>query len=818
MSTPIIPMAMKPRMNTPFKLYYLAFPPEWKAQILRMHLTVDPKFNTLYNLKTNVLYGYLNGWLDNIVQLHTMKQESDDKDWLVSMYEPDIEKICDILKIWIIAEYVENKRKTTETESIADELLTMINADTLRTGLRSENSILFDEDGHALTDYAFDAFSLYAANTLQGKTISVQGHELTFSGCGRKMLLSQPISDGKSNPNYYAISLQLSVQTTPPFRSCMLLIHGSVKRIISNNWKKEIYLNNDIHAYVSMGQFQYRSITLNRYPHVWSSAEQKCYNLYCTKALPDAETVLTHPESYLQSDPLILLPYKNGMDFTNMRIGTGLSVLDKSKLFNEISDLMQEFAVPVDQAEPLGRGKVTHQNKLPEPALCRERLKASSGLDALIIEIYGHETDNELKKLITNELEKHLGTETDPSLFPIRIFNKELGALGDMMHDSSYEEHCARIKEVSRSIPKSDTITGAIIILENNAEQEGDPKHALRAGFADINRVTQFITPIKDNEKDTENRVHGTVMDLLRQFGYTEFTENKLMKKNPAFDTDTIGMTVLHQLRPLWTKSERDTARFLPVYVTCRIRSGQIYVDCDLLKKRHMSYPEALLAFSKLSREQDFVKKCIDASRSGFRSKLIGLQSLYRDNPALLLVRSDGVTRPLWHGLTDKMIAEYPLSSPFVPEQIEIGTKKFSDKRSFLDSEIRIIRIRDAQSSHEVPDYFTPQNDKGKCISASGIYRYEDVFWGLESRPNNKEYWNSYQNSRFQSPAQNYDECSLVEFYPLQLQIEDHAEDWVSYANYLREVMPETSRSIRLPAPLHLGGLMKEYLLLAQSK
>ena len=479
---------------------------------------------------------------------------------------------------------------------------------------------------------------------------------------------------------------------------------------------------------------------------------------------------------------------------------------------------MQEFAVPVDPAKPLSRGKVTHQTTLTEPALCRERLKASSGLDALTIEIYGHETDNDLKQQIIAEIEKHLGTETDSSLFPIQILNKELGALGDMMHDNSYEEHSARIKEISSSIPKSDTITGAIIILENSSELEGDPKHALRAGFADINRVTQFITPAKDDEKDTENRVHGAVMDLLRQFGYTEFTENKFMQKNPAFDADAIGMTVLHQLRPLWAKTERDTARFLPVYVTCLIRSGQIYVDCDLLEKRHMSYPEALLTFSKLSREPDFVKKCIDATRGGFRSKLIGLQSLYRDNPALLMVRSDGVTRQLWHGLTDKMIADYPLSSPYVPEQIEIGTKQFSDKRSFLDSEVRIIRIRDTLSTHEVPDYFTPQNDEGNCISASGIYRYEDVFWGLESRPNNKEYRGSYQKSRFLSSSQNFDECSLVEYYPLQLQREDNAEDWVAYANFLREVMPETNRSVHLPAPLHFAGLMKEYLLLAQPK
>ncbi|WP_028517206.1 hypothetical protein [Ruminococcus flavefaciens] len=161
-------------------------------------------------------------------------------------------------------------------------------------------------------------------------------------------------------------------------------------------------------------------------------------------------------------------------------------------------------------------------------------------------------------------------------------------------------------------------------------------------------------------------------MDLLRQFGYTEFCEKRGMKNNPAFGADTVGMYILHQLRPLWaekSKLAKDTARFLPVYVTYNVRSGKVSVDSDLLEKRHLSYPEALIEFSKLSRDKDFVQKCVDSSRSGFRTKLLGLHSLYSNENALVLSQANGITRQLWHDLTDKKISDYKYNRQYVPEE-----------------------------------------------------------------------------------------------------------------------------------------------------
>ncbi|MCM1219120.1 MAG: DUF3962 domain-containing protein, partial [Lachnospiraceae bacterium] len=573
--------------------------------MLKLQLSVNPKFNTLYNMNTHVLYGYLNGWLENVVQIRPIKKDSDDSDWLISIEEPDTEKICEILQIWIAAEYMQNPKNSLEIKEMAERFIKMIDPNVLNVGIRIEELVLFDDEGHALNDYAFNAFSLYAANALKGKTITVFGQELTFSSCGLKELISQPISDGMKQPHYYAIGLQLSLQTTPPQRSCMLLIDCSVKRFISNVWKDNIYLKEDIHAYVSMEQNKYRKITLHqrykkdeengqiRYLNFWSSTEHKCYNLYNVKQLPNAEDVLYHPEQYLarDSEPQILLPYKFGMDFTNMSVETGVSIKDKTAIFQQLSSLMQDFAYPmsaVQAVDAIHFYKKIDKNQAQK--LHRERLKSCTGMNALTIEIYGYDTDNALRSKIVDEFENYFGGAENDVIFPIHLVQENIYGLGDMMEDSTYGAHCRRIEAVKRQIPRSETIIGAIVILPDTRDEAGDPKHALRAGFADTNRLTQFITP-----KGDKNRVKGAVMDMLRQFGYSEFFEKQNMQKNPAFNADAIGIHVMHQLKPLWAKSAKDTVRFLPVYVTYQVRSGKIMVDCDIFKCRHLSYPEALL-------------------------------------------------------------------------------------------------------------------------------------------------------------------------------------------------------------------------------
>ena len=45
-----------------------------------------------------------------------------------------------------------------------------------------------------------------------------------------------------------------------------------------------------------------------------------------------------------------------------------------------------------------------------------------------------------------------------------------------------------------------------------------------------------------------------------------------------------------------------------------------------------------------------------------------------------------------------------------------------------------------------------------------------------------------------------------------------HRKKHLNYSNYLREVMPEVNRSVRLPASLHFASIIEEYLLLVKHR
>lgn len=834
MSSSIYPMTFIPKKRN-FKLYYLAFPKPWKELLIQLQVSAYKNYNPEYNMKLFGLKACLNGWLDEVVNVGNMKANSDDSRWFVSLNEPDVQKICEIMKIWVTAEYELNDKATSETKAIAGKFKSEIDPEVLRYGMTSEEVCLFNEDGTAAVDYAFDAFALYAANSLIGKTIPLFGQELTFGSYGLKKLVSQPIVYDKQ---YYSYGLEFSVQTTPPQRECMLLVFPSVKRFVSNAWKEKIFLKENINALVKMSENKYRVMKIKRLKKKndkgesigWESTDKDCYGLYHSNPnFPDADEVLKNPENHVGKNavPQILLPYKFGMDFTNMKIGTGVSVKEKCEFYHQLTPLLKDIAEPMGEVKSAGAIHYNRpDNKQFEVAdiqkMRRERLKVCTGRDKLTIEIYGHDSDEPLKNAIAKDICDYFG-EADGSDVKIEIEKRSIGSFGDMMNGKSYDDHLLRIKRVQESVEKSAEIRGAVVILKNTSEEKGDPKAALRAGFADTNRLTQFIVPDvldeKAKDKPAKSRIHGAVLDIFRQFGYTEFADNRNTAKNPACAADVIGVYAYQTLRPLWaaeSKSPTLTAKILPAYVTFNARSGQVKVECGLFDESRLSYPEALIAFSKLSRKDDFVDKCNKAARGGFVTKLLGLRAIYHDNDGLVLVLANGVTRSLWHGISDTSISGYNMKKPFVPEKIKIGNSISERTEAFTDSHLRIIRLREGVSTLEVPDYYTEINAKGEFTQSAGVYRRKDVFWGIESRPGNIEYKRSYKKCRADNPKLNFDECALMEYYPLQLREEDDPKQWVGYANLLRELMPEnpSRQSVRLPAPLHLAKLMSEYFLL----
>lgn len=181
----------------------------------------------------------------------------------------------------------------------------------------------------------------------------------------------------------------------------------------------------------------------------------------------------------------------------------------------------------------------------------------------------------------------------------------------------------------------------------------------------------------------------------------------------------------------------------------------------------------------------------------------------------MFVIQSDGNTRAVWSGISDKEIGGYSVTEEYCPAQINVGMPKNPYLLSLADSGVRIIRIR---SNQEVPDYFTNFSDKStdeqlQLSSVSGIFKYDNVYWGIHARPNDPQYTSSFKMSKIDHPKQRFAEKDMIELYPLQLQLGDNAADWIFYINALRHIPIQYSQSTVLPLPLHLAKALEEYLL-----
>ena len=219
---------------------------------------------------------------------------------------------------------------------------------------------------------------------------------------------------------------------------------------------------------------------------------------------------------------------------------------------------------------------------------------------------------------------------------------------------------------------------------------------------------------------------------------------------------------------------------------------------------------------AKLFWENDLEQRCVDASRVPAKQKLIELKNRYymKEDGVLFVIQSDGNTRAVWSGISDKEINGYTVADEYCPSQINVGTPKNPYPLSLTDSGVRIIRIR---SNQEVPDYFTnlsaqSTDDRLQFSSASGIFKYDDVYWGIHEKPNDFRYTNSLKMSKIDQPQQQFAEKDMIELYPLQLQSGDNATNWIFYTNALRHIPIQYSQSTVLPLPLHLAKLLEEYL------
>lgn len=816
---PIYPMAYKIKPGRVETIYYMGFPSVWKQELIGIARANNPNFKIEFGLPTHALQKLIDSWMEGIVAMSTLKEYTDDSRWLASTIPFDEKRIhilFEILKVWINGTYVSMQKVNPIAKQKAKDLcLTMKEEDFY--DLRTEHSVCLSTEDGRVSDEAYQAIPLIVVNKLVGQDIDIGTRTIHLLYAAKNELVSNAIVDEKSG-HAYSFVFQFSVQTTPPQRQALLLCNISIRRWISEriNKERDPFLKNAILAHVKVGkdkicqipiQYNFQTRGLD-----WKTQDRECYDLYGYAPLPSICDIWSMVED---NSNQYFLPYSNGMDeFKKSRIGTGVPVRDKAEAYECFLSLLAEY---IDK--PKNPARISRQQKLqcyksPKDYVAQEAFRewAASCTETKHIrfELYGM-LDNCMHSALLDEVCKKIyedfGEDNEGSCITIEVVKKEIGDIADAI-ENKYDKPM-RCDEIREKLGDTNDAVACICIIPGSDfyKADSDPKLIIRNAFARSGRVVQFMVASESEETNNEQKVLHAVHDLYRQLGIVMLMDLEKVKSHKLKNVCCIGMHVCTQVHGISNK-----ARFMPIFVSVDLCTGTTRVQCDAFENNNVNYRQACIEMAKLFWNEDLEYICKNAQFSPAKQKLIEMKNRYSDidSGAVILVHSDGNTRPLWNGISDKTIGFYSSVGEYMPAEIDAGSNKTPYMMSLNGTGIRIIRVRD---NSEVPDYYTSQREDDNYSSATGVFKYGDVFWAISPKPFDPKYNRSLRESRFDHPYADYAEKDMIEMYPIQLQSGDNPDAWAKLVSDLCTLSIQYEQSTVLPLPLHLAKNLTEYLL-----
>ena len=817
----IFPMAYTIKPNLKQKIYYIGFPKIWKERLFALEKKRKLSYKLGQSLPTTSLQKMVNSWMDNIVEIKPIFEQSDDSLWLSACSEftdKQIKGLLEMIKFWISAIYVADTKVMPAIKEAAKSLRAEMQISDLLVLKSEEEKLLSNQDG-TVNSEAYKAIPLMAINALQGKDIVVNGTHLHLSYVGKNELISQPLRDENSGHTYSYV-MQFSVQTIPPHRQALLLCDISIRRWIYSRSNKDrpIFAEDGITVYVKTSSSRYYPIPIaydsSSNAVKWKKQEFECYNLYEFTQLPSINDLINVVEEGTEN---FLLSYKNGMKgFVQSKIGTGAPVGDKVAIYEQLFKMLEEDVEKASCGERVtSRASIScydTPSKYPSRESFREWASLCCETNYIRFELYGlqNEEDQKLLSAVKEKIEEDFGDNSADSKLRIEIVLKNVGDMCLELLDSEKQTKINRHKEIVEYLGKTEDVVGCICCIpaaEKYNDQQ-DPKGIVRNAFALTGRVVQFINPVREKE-NIKQKIDHAVYDLYRQIGLAFLIDVDKYSKQKFSQVKCVGMHVCTQVQGRLNKG-----RFLPVFISVDLLNGKTRVQCSAFGGNEISYRQACLKMADLYWKDNLEELCKQASFSPVKQKMIEIKNKYEEDSVVLVVHSDGNTRPLWRGIADKVIGDYMSDVKYCPNSIDVGDKS-PYEMSLLGTGIRILRIR---TSGEVPDYYTCKSVESKkedaYASCSGVFKYNETYWSIAAKPNNPVYNASLWDSRIDHPRNDYAEKDMIEIYPIQLQQGDESDKWVQYASNLCKLSIQYDQKTVLPLPLHLAKtLAEDYLL-----
>lgn len=808
--------AYKLKSNLEVKVYRYKYPKQWVESFksVNARLAKDKKHMPFKQIKE-----FLYSWDSNIVYINDLKNTYKDSTWILSTKPIDELLAVAIIKI-CFEETIENIKQPHVKEMFQEwvEKLDVV------TNLESdyESLKLTRTDGELEeNNLAFEVIPRLVYQQLQKQPLNIE-HNIVHFIQSSNGLFSKPNNlyyEMKNNKIYYSIKVIAEIQTTPHQRLPMLHFKFSISRWmnyklpLNNEWasRTSTYFNLDDRLVkielVKEGDKLY-----------WDTLQQKIYStIYIGSTLPDVKSLVEKPNMYEN----IYVAHR--LSFGKNFVGSGESMKDRHILNKwiqeEVSEIIEPLAPSLKSNSVIGQNsKIKISSNLENIENLYDTLLTVTGRNVLNIEILymGDKTEwiSTFKKELTDIFGAEEG-EVNIANFKLNINYKQENEILSGLDGAkkTLERHEQKILQINEKLDEVKEMTMCFVLLpflDENGElyykAKEDPKKAIRAGLATTGRLSQFIDCSAD-KSNLNLRVKVAILDALRQLGYIDSFETRKYK-TINYNTVFSGIHIINFKRTPYGITNR-----IFVYIERSANKGPTFVECPSLWKGRKYYWESSLEFQKISTFEG--RKQFKANRiiKDIKDKIHELNHR-KDEPHLLMIFSDGVTRKEWGFITDKNLASVDKKGDYTLKSIWFEKGKESEGVQFDEgNQLRIIRVR---NNSEVPDYLTPLNDKGDYQSKTGIFILNGVYYSIGQKPKDKEYGNTrYSNNSkilMQNPNKTCKISNIVELYPIHLNSLDDPNEWISLVHNYREFAHQYKGTLQAPLLLHMASQLEEYI------
>lgn len=846
----IYPMMFKINKYIAEDIYYITLPQIIKQKWYEVEKTLQGS-NTEFNFNIQSLQRLLETNLNNIVDISKVSVNSDDTKWIKSFKKIDIEKLIACFKIWVRNQYIEDnidtfknrKKPTQKTRELAEELILLIKKENFDE--QSKERITLFENGQVTNLEAYNLYILRIMNDLVGRQIDIKNvtSKLLYS---RKNELITDTHDIKYLDSYISFVINLSLQTLPPKNEVYLNVDLSIRRWANNKknkYEKNKFLPNKKNCYVRVDDNKMQVLTgeySSKYKKlVWSDIDYKCFkqcNVLCK--IPEFDNLLSGLDKYNKGQKNdVLVPYKDDIKWIDTKYKAGVTFNDRDTIYNYIKDYLiekDEFDKDIEaiqlRSTPIGDpekfideswniDRELFLNQL-DKAIDNKILSVEVYIDKEAIKEYGLELDK-LKVDISTYLNKYLSNSKHKIVFKTEYnFIRQLD-----IGNNEYFGVEKRIKEIENKLKNVTEPTLSLVFIKNkeyysklDIKNNRDPKLAIRSGFALMGRLTQFITfenysnevirieqLIKNTkaeeikEKEKINKIlQAAILDGFRQLGVVfNYTNRKALKNK-----DIVGIHITKNKKNIYNKKIKP----FPIIIRYDVENSKIYAYCDLVDKVEVSYWKLNLALAKLIADREvetFIKDNL-LELSLYKR----LDRMIEKNNKELIVIVDSNARGFIKGISNIEIAnQYKKNT----EEYNLMIRENKVLNISKKDNISLIRLR---HNGEVPSYIPFKNKNNDYNQSSGIYKYDEVYYIIESKPKHEGLGYKQHMSKVDSIS-SFSHRRMIEVFPIFMsdESEKNKKDTISILRKLKSNSIQfDSKELILPLPLHLALKSEEYL------